>query len=333
MIYLIRSGALCNYQNCVESLGGEAQPLLAETGISPEQLTEPDNLVSLEAVNQLLELSAQRLQRPDFGYQLSQQQTAGHLGVIGLLIQQCPTVRAAIGEMLKYYHVHNQGVTWELREEGGFAFLVRHQQLSADMPSRQLVDMALFTGLSLMRLFFGRNGRPKWVSFRRPEEEGERQLKKGLSQELRFDQEFDGFVFASCDLDTPLSGIDENLKHVLQQHIASLDVICAKNVCAQVSLLIKQTLGLRGCSIEGIADMLSMHKRTLQRQLADRGVTFKALLDDVRFDTAKRSLCETHTPLTLLAEQLGYAELSAFSRAFKARFGVSPAQWRKTHSN
>jgi AraC-like DNA-binding protein len=39
-------------------------------------------------------------------------------------------------------------------------------------------------------------------------------------------------------------------------------------------------------------------------------------------------LAQSPMPLTQIADLLGYSELSAFSRAFKAEHGVSPEQWR-----
>lgn len=329
MSFLIRSSALANYVEFVESLGGDPSDLLAQFGISPVQLTDPEALISFENACRLLESSAEQFHRPEFGLLLSQSYPAPRiLGVILMLMQQSSDVGAALGELQRYFYLHNQGVDWELREEGEFAFVVRHQHLTATVPTRQLTDLALSDGLNVLRAFYGRNWQPKWVSFCRPKGETKHQ-EAFFNAELRFEQEFDGFVFSSRELKIPLAGANENMKRILDQHMASLEVSHHQDIGAQTRLLIKQTLGLKACNIESIARMLSMHKRTLQHQLAEQGITFKELLDEVRFDAAQRSLRDSNTQLTLLAEQLGYAELSAFSRAFKNRFGMSPAQWRK----
>jgi AraC-like DNA-binding protein len=39
-------------------------------------------------------------------------------------------------------------------------------------------------------------------------------------------------------------------------------------------------------------------------------------------------LKQQHLSVTQLASMLGYSETSAFSRAFKRWFGLSPKQWR-----
>jgi AraC-like DNA-binding protein len=43
---------------------------------------------------------------------------------------------------------------------------------------------------------------------------------------------------------------------------------------------------------------------------------------------AIKHLKQQNLSITQLASMLGYSETSAFSRAFKRWFGVSPKQWR-----
>ena len=83
------------------------------------------------------------------------------------------------------------------------------------------------------------------------------------------------------------------------------------------------------CSIERVAGTLAVNKRTLQRRLKAEGTSFKALLDEVRFNAARKYLRESRGSLTALADMLCYADLSAFSNAFRQRFGVSPRAWKQ----
>ena len=71
---------------------------------------------------------------------------------------------------------------------------------------------------------------------------------------------------------------------------------------------------------------LSMHRRTLNRQLMAQGMTFQAVLDEVplcdRVPTARLH----GSPLREIAASLGYAETSAFSRAFRRWSGTAPSR-------
>ncbi|MNF14031.1 HTH-type transcriptional regulator VirS [compost metagenome] len=57
-------------------------------------------------------------------------------------------------------------------------------------------------------------------------------------------------------------------------------------------------------------------------------MSFTQLVDQIRRDLAMAHLKQQTLSVTQLASLLGYSETSAFSRAFKRWFGVSPKQWR-----
>lgn len=76
---------------------------------------------------------------------------------------------------------------------------------------------------------------------------------------------------------------------------------------------------------------LGITARTLQRNLATEGTTFKALLDETRARMARHYLIDTDLSLTAIAFLLGYSELSAFSRAAKVWLGETPSALRKRH--
>jgi AraC-like DNA-binding protein len=72
-----------------------------------------------------------------------------------------------------------------------------------------------------------------------------------------------------------------------------------------------------------------MHRRTLNRRLRAEGTTFQQLLDEVRFEAACQLLDTASTPITEIAVSLGYAETSAFSRAFRRWSGSTPVERRR----
>jgi AraC-like DNA-binding protein len=81
--------------------------------------------------------------------------------------------------------------------------------------------------------------------------------------------------------------------------------------------------------VEQVASGLGVNVRTLQRRLDDNGLSFSQLLNDVRCELAQRYI--THTPHSMgrVAEQLGYSNLSSFTRWFTSQFGCSPSQMRE----
>jgi len=76
------------------------------------------------------------------------------------------------------------------------------------------------------------------------------------------------------------------------------------------------------------AASIGISARSLQRRLADRGLSYSALLEQTRIDTARSLLGEEHVKLQDIATELGYQHSTHFSRAFKRVCGVSPRIYR-----
>lgn len=82
-------------------------------------------------------------------------------------------------------------------------------------------------------------------------------------------------------------------------------------------------------SARQLAESLSMSERTLQRQLTERGLSYRTLLDHVRYHQAQQLLQTTEMNLEQVSEALGYSELAAFTRAFTRWSGESPSSFRR----
>ena len=82
-------------------------------------------------------------------------------------------------------------------------------------------------------------------------------------------------------------------------------------------------------SLEEVAARLHVSPRTLHRRLEEEGASFRSIKDAIRRDLALARLTKTKQPVARIASDLGYADTSAFYRAFVAWCGVSPEQFRR----
>jgi len=78
--------------------------------------------------------------------------------------------------------------------------------------------------------------------------------------------------------------------------------------------------------IADVAASIGMPIRSLQRRLADRGLSYSALLEQARIESALLEAEEVR--LQDIAAELGYRHSTHFSRAFKRVCGVSPRHYR-----
>jgi AraC-like DNA-binding protein len=86
----------------------------------------------------------------------------------------------------------------------------------------------------------------------------------------------------------------------------------------------------RDWTVEGLARVCSLSRSAFAARFAARvGKPPAGYLAQVRLVAATDLLRGTSLPVTLIAENVGYTSEAAFSRAFKHRYGTSPARWRR----
>lgn len=82
-------------------------------------------------------------------------------------------------------------------------------------------------------------------------------------------------------------------------------------------------------SLDDIADRLHLSPRTVHRRLEEEGSSFRGIKDALRRDMALARLTKTRDSIAKVAADLGYADTSAFYRAFVEWTGMAPVRYRR----
>jgi AraC-like DNA-binding protein len=82
-------------------------------------------------------------------------------------------------------------------------------------------------------------------------------------------------------------------------------------------------------TLENVAAQLQLGPRTLQRRLRKSGRSFHQVLEEARHDLALRHLADPKLTVTDVALRLGYADVTAFNRAFRRWTGTAPSAHRR----
>lgn len=77
-----------------------------------------------------------------------------------------------------------------------------------------------------------------------------------------------------------------------------------------------------------MAAQLHVSVRTLFRQLRAAGMSYQELLDEARREQAQWLLAHSPLPIEHIAERLGFADTTNFSRTFRRWCGQTPSAWR-----
>lgn len=329
MPYLMRSGALFGYPELVRELGADPVTLITDLKLDPRLQYDYEYLLSYRTVCELLQRSAAKTGHADFGLRLAERQHISILGALGALLTQCPDIRSAVDQVTRHIHLHNQAERWGFIEKAEWVQCMRHEVYPAKLINTQLREMSIADATKLLRGLCGNDFRPLSVHFTHAPVSAPRDYFRHFKCDVLFNQEFDGVLFDQKFLDREISGADEGLRQALDQYLEYLELHFADDFAGRIRVVIQQAMSAPDCNVEGIARLLAMSKRTLQRRLEENNLNFRSLLAEIRGDTACRYLANSRLPLTQLAGMLGYTELSAFSRAFKSRYGETPARWRK----
>ncbi|MFG6412564.1 helix-turn-helix transcriptional regulator [Roseateles sp. DC23W] len=82
-------------------------------------------------------------------------------------------------------------------------------------------------------------------------------------------------------------------------------------------------------AMDELARQLGCPRRSLQRELQQQGTGYRPLLAEARYRTAGWWLLQTDAPLAEIGFLCGHADQSHFTREFRRRSGMTPADYRR----
>ncbi len=331
-MHRIRAATLTGFSDLVRDLRREPEPLIAAAGFAPEAL-EPaneDQYLSHRRFERLLQLATQATDCPHFAVLLGSRQQLTMLGLLGFVMQQAPDVGSALAEVQRHFYLQAHGSSVGIEMGRNTVYLYFEVEEAHRLgPIDRGAELCLGAGSAILKTLCGDRWRPTAVHFAHRPPGDSLPFRRILGAPVSFNQERNAVFFPTETLSLPLDGADPHLARVLHTYLGLLDDRYSDDVPAQVAHLIRRALASGNCSADKVAAFMGLHRRSLHRLLKTHGTSFSELLEAVRRDTATRSLAGSDMPVTLLSDMLGYADTSAFSRAFRRWYGVSPRRWRE----
>ena len=322
MSILLRAAALTNFEAVAHACGLDARALVAEAGLPPRCLAEPDLLLPAGQVSALLELAAARAREPAFGLRMAASRRLSNLGPLGLLLRDQPTLRHALDTLARHIHRHNEALAVSVVESDKLVAIREETVLERSEPVRQAVEMAMGTTFRILAIFLGDGWRPQAVTFRHPAPANREWHRQVFGSSVQFGQEFNAIVCRAADLEAPNPGADPVMARYAQGLLQGERGVHA-GMRDRVLRLVVLLLPLRHCRADVVAQHLGVSRRTMSSYLAAEGTTFSQLVDNTRMDLLAQYRDEGQRALSEVAMLLGFSELSAFSRWHRQKFGVA----------
>jgi AraC-like DNA-binding protein len=327
MTIWVRSGVLVGAPELIVELGGDPLGLAAAAGIDPMALGDPDFPVEVTSVVRFLELAAEACRCETFGLRLSKKQELSLFGPLWPLFQNVPTLGALVRSVADYFPMHTQGALVALEAEPRGVTMIYDVAAEVGGSRRQIIELGLGIMVAELRRW-ARDWRPSDVGFRHGPPRDQSLHRQIFGPEIRFNSDRNALFIDGWMLSRPNPARDAALHASLLENLEPRRRALPGAVRVQAEIAVRALLPFADCNLDIAARLLRTSRRTLQRRLAEDGVSFEALVDRVRADLALTYLRDSNLSVTAVAEILQFSETSALSRSVRRWFGATPTQVR-----
>jgi AraC-like DNA-binding protein len=247
---------------------------------------------------------------------------------VGRLTRHSPDVGTALRNLSAHLHLRDRGAVAPVLVANGVATLGYEIYHSGVEAGDQICDGAMAAAMNIMRSLCGPLWRPMEVEFAHRRPGGLHAFRRVFDAPLHFDADRTALVFRSKWLERRTPGADPALFRELKGRVWEVESAMAGDLVAELRRMLRVMLLKGSGSVGDLAERLSLHRRTLNRRLRARETTVHRLVEETRFEIARQLVENTRMPLTDVAATLGYADASAFTRAFRRWTGRPPSAWR-----
>lgn len=325
----ILSAAASGIREQVIRDGGDPDEVIALSRIDARLLGGDRNPLELGAYVRMMEIAARRTGNDNFGLHYGQRFTPSMLGLIGRIALASPTLGAALANVAQLFGFHQQATEVCLARDGELGRLEYRILNGRIINRRQDAELTMGMFVNIIRGCLGPRWSPEEVHCEHPRPEQWRAHERVFDAPVYFAQRTNAVVFRAGELERRMPGADMPLLATLSEDLRRVAGGTGRvGLVDQVRSEIRSCLPEGGGTVGSVADAVAIPRWTLKRRLALHGYNFSDLVDEVRRDLADRYIRRPDLPLTDIAFLLGYAELSAFSRAYSRWHGLSPQQHR-----
>jgi AraC-like DNA-binding protein len=313
--------------------GIQPDPVFAEAGISSTKDEEYDAPIPVQQVATLFEAAARYSDNPCMGMNMAQQYHYESSSLLILAMVAAPSVGEGIKCLNRYDKYVDTGIETSFEFGQPVAEFGARILVDGDVKVDQLNEYLMTFTVQALSMATRKQMPLTEVWFCHHSDQNERALQQFFGAPVKFSRESNKLLFDRSFLQERFFSSNtllyDILINALKTYFSSVgeqggfvDVVCRE---------ITRLGGDEIPSTEIIAARLAISPRTLRRRLSEEGYSFQEAKNLAREKRAKYYLSQTNMPLSEIAFELGFSELSAFSRAFRSWVGETPQSYRENY--
>ncbi|OKO70037.1 hypothetical protein AC630_35660 [Bradyrhizobium sp. AS23.2] len=303
---------------------------MSRVGLTIDQIDDSERRINASNQIAFLEAAAEALNDDLLGLRLAEEFDLRDLGLLYYVMASSDTLGDALKRAARYSRITNEAVVLQYHETREPTLRIAYSGIQRHVDLQQ-IEFCIVAMVRVSRALSGRRFFPKHVSISHVRPRGIAKFAGFLGRDLEFGSSADELDFPAGSAEWALVDADARLNKILLKTCEE-SLSSRRSNSGRLRITVENTIapllphGQAKASV--VAKKLGMSERTLVRRLADEGVTFNEILQQLKANLAARYLEEDGMPISRIAWLLGFEEASSFTHACRRWTGKSPRELR-----
>lgn len=276
--------------------------------------------------DQLWQQVEQQSYNPAIGLKIGNLLQPSHFDVMFFLVLSSPDLASAAQALVTYSDIIGEGGSFVIeRSTVGWRLIYQPTFLAAQKIRIEAILVCVINGVKWL---MGESLCPLSLSFSHQKLAKLSEYQQLFGQcEVHFEQQDSYIEFCNEDWQRKPNAANPQIQQQMQtlaQH--QLSNLRQGTISRQIRELLLLQPGLQRAQV---AEKLSISARHLNRKLAEEGLSFKDLSEQMKKSCAIELVQQNNLTQAGLAEHLGYADESAFAKAFRRWTGMGIREFRR----
>lgn len=305
--------------------------VLAAAGVAAGVFDSPDNTLSYHEFARLLLESERRTGADDVGLELGRHTHLRDFGLAGEVALCADTGGDGLRQFVHFFNLHSTATIVSVVDQGDHLRFVYGITTLGLPDTRHFQAGAAVVSVNVLRELFGPRWRPLCVEVacRRPA--SHKAFERYFDARTHFGAPETAVHFEHRWLEAPLAPVEEHRRREVQGAARSRLESLRQDLPVIVRRIARKQMLLGEFSMDDVASMLGVHRRTLDRHLDEFGLQYGSLVEATRHDVAAQLLRETDLTVQRIAEALRYSSAANFATAFRRLERSTPTAYRQRH--
>ena len=306
--------------------GVALEPLLKAADLTLQQMQDLRVRIPVRSQIKFLKAVADAMEDDYLGFHLAQQFDLKQVGLLYYVMASSDNLADALMRGARYSSLINEGISPKCTIGSDVSLMLSYVGVSRHLDQQQ-IEFWVTAILRVCRALTGLRLFPSRLRLAHLRKNPSAEFLEFFGDGVEFGASSDEIAFTSKTGELPVVGADSHLNSMLVKYCEealSQQPTHQGSFRSTVENTIVPLLPHGRAHAAEVARRIGVSQTTFARRLASEQLTFTAVLENLRFELAKRYLAEETLSISEIAWLLGYREVSAFSHAFKRWTGHTP---------